>query len=166
MAWGERKIYERGFWNRAVNGRINETAVLDVKEGEEVSDGIIEDDDEGKNGSHHTSDQDSIGWIRVLRSGARITVYVDGFVCTQQLNGKRIWTVGERPAENFRVSNMYWQILNLLTSREHLFVCSGEWRVVRRHNDTPQWTRVVITFNEQLGECGTHWLESSSLYVS
>ena len=101
MAWGGRKIYERGFWNRAVNGRINETAVLDVKEGEEVSDGIIEDDDDdddGKTGFRHISDQDN-RWIRVLRSGARITKYVDGFVCTQQPNGKRIWTVGGRLAD-------------------------------------------------------------------
>ena len=39
MAWGGRKIYERGFWDRAADGRINEAAILDAKEGEEVSDG-------------------------------------------------------------------------------------------------------------------------------
>ena len=50
MAWGGRKIYERGFWNRGTDGRINEAAVLDVKEGEEVSDGIIEDDDDDDDG--------------------------------------------------------------------------------------------------------------------
>jgi len=86
MAWGGRKIYERGFWNRVANGRINEAAVLDVKEGEEVIDGIIEDDDDdddGKGVSPHISDRDS-RWIRVLRSGMRITKYVDGFICTQQ----------------------------------------------------------------------------------
>ena len=91
MAWGGRKIYERGFWNRAADGRINEAAVLDVKEGEEVSDGIIEDDDDdddSKGKSPHTSDQDN-RWIRVLRSGMRITKYVDGFTCTPQPNGKR-----------------------------------------------------------------------------
>jgi protein SMG6 len=95
MAWGGRKIYERGFWNRAVNGRINETTVLDVKEGEEVSDGIIEDDDDdddGKGSSHHISDQDN-RLIRALRAGTRIAKYVDGFLCTQQPNGKRIWSV-------------------------------------------------------------------------
>ena len=101
MAWGGRKIYERGFWNRAVNGRVNETAVLDVKEGEEVSDGIIEDDDDdddGKGSSHHISDQDN-RLIRVLRSGTRIAKYVDGFVCIQQPNGKRIWSVEGRLAD-------------------------------------------------------------------
>jgi protein SMG6 len=104
MAWGGRKIYERGFWNRATNGRINEAAVLDVKEGEEVSDGIIEDDDDDdgdgddKADSRHISDQDN-RWIRVLRSGTRITKYVDGFVCTQQPNGKRIWSVEGRLAD-------------------------------------------------------------------
>ena len=103
MAWGGRKIYERGFWSRAADGRINETAVLDVKEGEEVSDGIIEDDDDdddddGKGNSPHISDQDN-RWIRVLRSGMRITKYVDGFMCTQQQNGKRIWSVEGRLAD-------------------------------------------------------------------
>jgi hypothetical protein len=100
MAWGGRKIYERGFWNRVVNGQINETAVLDVKEGEEVSDGIIEDDDDddGKGNSHCISDQDN-RWIRALRSGMRITKYVDGFACTQQPNGKRTWLVEGRLAE-------------------------------------------------------------------
>jgi len=39
MTWGGQKIYERGFWNRAADVRINEAAVLDVKEGEEFSDG-------------------------------------------------------------------------------------------------------------------------------
>ena len=101
MAWGGRKIYERGFWSRAVNIRTNETAVLDVKEGEEVSDGIIEDDDDdddGKGGSHHISDQDN-RLIRVLRSCTRIAKYVDGFVCTQQPNGKRVWSVRGRLAD-------------------------------------------------------------------
>jgi len=103
MAWGGRKIYERGFWSRATDGRINETAVLDVKEGEEVSDGIIEDDDDddddnGKGNSPHISDQDN-RWIRVLRSGMRITKYVDGLMCTQQQNGKRVWSVEGRLAD-------------------------------------------------------------------
>lgn len=100
MAWGGRKIYERGFWNRAAEGRINEAAVLDVKEGEEVTDGVIEDDDDdddGKGNSPHTSDQDN-RWIRVLRSGMRITKYVDGFTYTQQPNGKRIWSIEGRLA--------------------------------------------------------------------
>ena len=103
MAWGGRKIYERGFWSRATDGRINEAAVLDVKEGEEVSDGIIEDDDDdddddnGQGNSPHISDQDN-RWIRVLRSGTRITKYADGFVCMHQPNGKRIWSIEGRLA--------------------------------------------------------------------
>ena len=103
MAWGGRKIYERGFWSRAVDGRINEAAVLDVKEGEEVSDGVIEDDDDdddddGKGISLRISDQDN-RWIRVLRSGTRITKYVDGFMCMQQPNSKRVWSVEGRLAD-------------------------------------------------------------------
>ena len=101
MAWGGRKIYERGFWNRGTDGRINEAAVLDVKEGEEVSDGIIEDDDDdddGKAQSPRISDQDN-RWIRVLRSGMRVTKYVDGFASTQQPNGKRFWAVEGRLAD-------------------------------------------------------------------
>ena len=100
MAWGGRKIYERGFWNRAADGRINEAAVLDVKEGEEITDGVIEDDDDddGEGNVPHTSDQDN-RWIRALRSGMRITKYVDGFVCTQQPNGKRVWSVEGRLAD-------------------------------------------------------------------
>jgi len=103
MAWGGRKIYERGFWNRGTDGRINEAAVLDVKEGEEVSDGIIEDDDDdddddGKGQSPRISDQDN-RWIRVLRSGMRVTKYVDGFASTQQANGKRSWAVEGRLAD-------------------------------------------------------------------
>ena len=101
MAWGGRKIYERGFWNRAADGRINEAAVLDAKEGEEVSDGIIEDDDDDDDdtgNSPHISDQDN-RWIRVLRCGTRVTKYVDGFTCTQQPNGKRVWSIAGRLAD-------------------------------------------------------------------
>jgi protein SMG6 len=101
MGWGGRKIYERGFWNRAGGGRITEAAVLDVKEGEETSDGIIEDDDDdddGKGNSPHITDQDN-RWIRVLRSGMRITKYVNGFICTHQPNGKRVWSVEGRLAD-------------------------------------------------------------------
>lgn len=81
MAWGGRKIYERGFWNRAPNGRINETAVLDLKEGEEVSDGTTEeeDDDDGNDGKG--SDWDG-GLVWVLRSGTRVAKYFDEFMST------------------------------------------------------------------------------------
>jgi len=98
MAWNGRKIYERGFWNRDTDRRINENAVLDMKEGEEVSDEIIEDDDDGEGQSPRISDQDN-RWIRVLRSGMMVTKYVDGFVSTQRPNGTRSWTVEGRLAD-------------------------------------------------------------------
>ena len=101
MVWSGRKLYERGFWNRDTDGRINEAAVLGVKEGEEVSEGIIEDDDDGEGRSPRTSDQDN-RWIRVLRSGMMVTKYVDGFASTQQPNGKRLWTVEGRLADRVK----------------------------------------------------------------
>ena len=91
MARGRRRIYERGFWNWAVDCRINEVAVLDVGEGEETSDGIIEDDDDDTGNSPHISNQN--GWVWVLRCGTRVTKYADGFVCTQQPNSKRVWLI-------------------------------------------------------------------------
>ena len=102
MAWGGWKVYERGFWNRSADCRINEAAILDVKEGAEVSDGIIEDDDDdgddGKGKAPRISGQDN-WWIRVLRFGMRVTKYVDGFASTQQPNGKRFWVVEGRLAD-------------------------------------------------------------------
>ena len=110
MAWGGRRIYERGFWNRDTNGRINEVAVLDVKEGEGVSDGIIEDDDgDDDDGTPRISDQDK-RWIRVLRSGMRFAKYVDGFVSTQQPNGERFWTVEGRLADRVESWKEQWKM--------------------------------------------------------
>lgn len=43
--WGV--FYERGFWNRAADGRISEVAILDMKEGEEVNDMIIGNYEDG-----------------------------------------------------------------------------------------------------------------------
>ena len=113
MAWGGQRIYERDFWNRDTNGRINEAAVLDVKEGEGVSDGIIEDDDgdddDGDDDTPRISDQDN-RWIRVLRSGMRFAQHVDGFVCTQQPNGERFWTVEGRLADRVESWKERWRM--------------------------------------------------------
>ena len=98
MAWSGRKLYGRGFWNRDTDGRINEAAILDVKEGEEVSDGISEDDNDGEKQSPCIGDQDN-RWIRVLRSGMRVTKYVDGFTSVKQPSGKRFWMVEGRLAD-------------------------------------------------------------------
>ena len=110
MAWGGRRIYERGFWNRGTDGRINEAAVLDVKEGEEVNDGIIEDDDgDDDDNTPRINDQDN-RWIRVLRSGMRVAQYVDGFVSTQQPNGERFWTVEGRLTDRVASWGERWRM--------------------------------------------------------
>ena len=101
MAWAGRRIYERGFWNRAVNRQINEPAVLDVRGGEEASNGTTEDDDSDDCGKRHPRDfnQQDNRLIRALRSGIRIAKYVDGFMYAEQPNGEWIWSVEGRLAD-------------------------------------------------------------------
>jgi hypothetical protein len=90
MAWGGRKIYERGFWTKS-NETPTETEVLDKQEAEEPTDGIIEDEDE--TGDKSPANDQKSRWVRLYRAGVKIAKYVDGFGSVAEENGKRSWRV-------------------------------------------------------------------------
>jgi protein SMG6 len=92
MAWGGRKIYERGFWFKSSDGAPSENEVLDKREVEDLADGIIEDDEDETNEGQSVNER--IGrWTRVFRAGVKIAKYVDGFGSVLEENGKRTWKV-------------------------------------------------------------------------
>lgn len=92
MAWGGRKLYERGFWTKSAEANHTESEVLDRKEGEEPTDGIIEDEDELDEKKSPANDQKN-RWVRVFRAGVKIAKYVDGFGFVPEESGKRTWKV-------------------------------------------------------------------------
>ena len=44
MEWVGRKVFERGYWKSAEDRRV-EIDVLDIEEGNQLTDGIIQDED-------------------------------------------------------------------------------------------------------------------------
>ena len=102
MGWSGKKIYERGFWKRDLNGEEKnlETEVLDRKETDAaLVDGIIEDEDgqddeQAKNaGGRRSNTKDR--WLRIARSAVKIGKVVNGLVYTPPivLDGRGEWRV-------------------------------------------------------------------------
>jgi protein SMG6 len=92
MEWVGRKVYERGFWKSGEERRA-EIEVLDRIEGGEVTDGIIEDEDEEDNNSSKnrgTGGETIRRWTRIVRCSVGIASVVDGFRWVQ---GTREWVV-------------------------------------------------------------------------
>ncbi|KAF7295122.1 PINc domain-containing protein [Mycena indigotica] len=90
MEWVARKVYQHGFWKSGEDKRA-EMEVLDDAETIEITDGRIEDDSDGEEGSK--SDSKSAGdgelarrWVRVARCAVGIADVVEGFT----------WVVGTR----------------------------------------------------------------------
>lgn len=88
MEWGGRRVYERGFWKSGEERRA-EMEVLDACEArEDLTDGIIEDEDEGD--VDPLSAETSKRWVRVARAAAGIARTVPGFSWEM---GTRRWAV-------------------------------------------------------------------------
>jgi len=87
MEWVGRKIFERGYWKSGEERRV-EIDVLDVEEGGQLTDGIIEDDGDEDEG--HSHEETSKRWIRIVRSAVSLSTAVDGFTWVE---GTREWRV-------------------------------------------------------------------------
>jgi len=89
MEWVGRKIFERGYWKSGEERRM-ELNVLDVEEGGQLTDGIIEDEDEGHSRGENSQGETSKRWTRLVRSAVCLSTVVDGFTWVE---GKREWRV-------------------------------------------------------------------------
>ncbi|KAH7889781.1 hypothetical protein F5I97DRAFT_588082 [Phlebopus sp. FC_14] len=83
MEWVGRKVFERGYWKSGEERRV-EAEVLDVEEGEQLTDGIIEDED-GDEEVEATK-----RWMRIVRCAVDMSRLVDGFAWVE---GTREWRV-------------------------------------------------------------------------
>ncbi|GJE97087.1 hypothetical protein PsYK624_132970 [Phanerochaete sordida] len=86
LGWGGKKVYERGFWDKATRGeeRSLESEVLDkVAQTADVQDGIIEDDEQDDEQAKHRAEvrrSEVYGrWIRVARAAVKMSKIVPGF---------------------------------------------------------------------------------------
>lgn len=86
LGWGGKKVYERGFWDKATRGEEKslESEVLDkVAPASDVQDGIIEDDAEDDEQAKHRAEvrrSELYGrWIRVARAAVKMAKIVPGF---------------------------------------------------------------------------------------
>jgi hypothetical protein len=95
MEWVRRRVFERGYWNSG-DEKSKEVEVLDASEGEEVMDGIIEDEDDEDEGAASTGGSGGetvIRWTRIVRCAAGIAQAVDGF---RWVEGTRDWRIESR----------------------------------------------------------------------
>ena len=85
LGWGGKKVYERGFWDKATRGEEKsfESEVLDKIQAVDVQDGVIEDDVEDDEQAKYRAELRKAElngrWIRVARSALKIVKIVDGF---------------------------------------------------------------------------------------
>jgi protein SMG6 len=103
LGWTGKKVYERGFWDKATRGeeRSLEAEVLDKTQSQSVGlqDGIIEDDVEDDENARHRAEvlkAERYGrWIRVARSAIKITRVVHGFAFTLPTtkDGRVEWSI-------------------------------------------------------------------------
>jgi hypothetical protein len=92
MEWVGRRVFERGYW-KSGDEKSKEVEVLDASEGEEVTDGIIEDEDDEDEGVASTggSGGETVKrWTRIVRCAVGIAQAVDGF---RWVEGTRDWRI-------------------------------------------------------------------------
>ncbi|PPR08027.1 hypothetical protein CVT24_010868 [Panaeolus cyanescens] len=90
MEWVGRKVFERGFWKSGEERRA-ELEVLQAVEGTDLTDGTIEDDDDGQDEDSKKGMSDlTRRWIRIVRCGVQLADAIDGFGWT---DGTREWRV-------------------------------------------------------------------------
>ncbi|KAI6038993.1 hypothetical protein EDC04DRAFT_2868129 [Pisolithus marmoratus] len=86
MEWVGRKVFERGYW-RSGEDRRAEMEILEFEESVQLTDGIIEDEDEDRGeGQSVTAKR----WTRLARCAVALANVVDGFSWRE---GTRQWTV-------------------------------------------------------------------------
>ena len=102
LGWGGKKVYERGFWDKATRGEEKslESEVLDkITQVADVQDGIIEDDAEDDEQAKHRAEvrrSEIYGrWIRVARAAIKISKIAQGFAYRPPVmqNGRGEWSV-------------------------------------------------------------------------
>jgi len=89
MEWVGRRVFERGYW-KSGEEKSKEVEVLDASEGGEVTDGIIEDEDDEDDSSHGSATDLTKRWIRIVRCAVGIAHAVDGFTWVE---GTKEWRV-------------------------------------------------------------------------
>ncbi|KIP06005.1 hypothetical protein PHLGIDRAFT_73330 [Phlebiopsis gigantea 11061_1 CR5-6] len=107
LGWGGKKVYERGFWDKATRGEEKslESEVLDKIQAADVRDGVIEDDAEDDEQQKYRAElrraELSGRWIRVARAALKIAKVVGGFAYapppTKDLRGQ--WRIEGHLAE-------------------------------------------------------------------
>ena len=88
MEWVGRKVFERGYWKSGEDRRV-EIEVLDAEEGNQLTDGIIQDEDADERGGELKSET-AQRWTRITRTAVNLAGLVDGFTWVQ---GTRQWKV-------------------------------------------------------------------------
>lgn len=92
MEWIGRKVFERGYWKSGEERRM-EVEILDVEEGGQLTDGIIEDEDDEEDGHFRGESlrgETSKRWNRLVRCAVSLSTVVDGFAWVE---GTREWRV-------------------------------------------------------------------------
>ncbi|KAF8119990.1 hypothetical protein EV363DRAFT_1377288 [Boletus edulis] len=88
MEWVGREVFERGFWKSGEDRHV-EIEVLDTEEGDQLTDGIIQDEDADERGNELKNDA-ARRWIRITRTAVNLVGLVDGFTWVEET---REWKV-------------------------------------------------------------------------
>jgi len=101
MEWVGRRVFERGYGEE----KSKEVEVLNASEGEEVTDGIIEDDDdddESPTSSGGFGGETGKRWTRIVRCAVGIAQTVDGFRWVEGTRDRKIEGVLEHRVQRWK----------------------------------------------------------------
>ncbi|KAG8865920.1 hypothetical protein FRC20_009286 [Serendipita sp. 405] len=98
MAWSGRRVYEHGFWPRGATSGGGITGEMDIlladENMEQETDGIIEDEGDGRGEDVVPKDYTGRRWVRTIRSGLSFVQSVPGFELYHGDEGIS-WRLGE-----------------------------------------------------------------------
>ena len=100
MEWVGRKVFERGYWKSADDRRV-EIEVLDIEEGNQLTDGIIQDEDADERGSE-LKNETAQRWTRITRTAVNLAGLVDGLTWVEGTRGWKVDGVLEAKVRRWR----------------------------------------------------------------
>lgn len=100
MEWVGRKVFERGYWKSGEDRRV-EIEVLDTEEGNQLTDGIIQDEDADERDSG-LKNETAQRWTRIARTAVNLAGIVDGFTWVEGTRGFKVGGVLEAKIRKWR----------------------------------------------------------------
>ena len=100
MEWVGRKVFERGYWKSTEDRRV-EIEVLDIKEGNQLTDSIIQDEDADERDSG-LGNETARRWTGIMCTAVNLAGFVDSFTWVEGICNRKVDSVLEAKVHSWR----------------------------------------------------------------